>query len=260
MRVPLATYRLQFNPAFRFQDAKALVPYLAELGISDLYASPILKATHGSTHGYDVTDPDELNPELGTWDDFQALAAEVQARHMGWLQDIVPNHMAYSSENWMLMDLFENGPKSRFYNFFDIFRDHPDPELRTRVLAPFLGGSLEEVMQRGEIKLALDNEGLSIQYFTRRFPLCLASYESVLWHDRRLLSGSMAGDDPAVQAFEGLRDTFKTLSEMDDSPEKRRQVAEAKDAAHPAPRAAPDDPPVYRRRVGVLQSPVRRAG
>ncbi len=228
MRVPLATYRLQFNSSFRFQDANALIPYLAELGISDLYASPILKATQGSTHGYDVTDPDELNPELGTQDDFQALATGVQSRRLGWLQDIVPNHMAYSSENRMLMDLFENGPQSRFYNLFDIFRDHPDPELRTRVLAPFLSDSLEGALQKGEIKLTLDEEGLSIQYSTRRFPLCLASYESVLWHDRRLHSGSMAGDDPGVRAFEGLRDTFKSLSETDDSAEKRKRVMEAK--------------------------------
>ena len=228
MRVPLATYRLQFNPSFRFADAKALVSYLSELGISDLYASPVLKATHGSTHGYDVTDPDELNPELGTWDDFQALANEVRAHHMGWLQDIVPNHMAYSHENWMLMDLFENGPKSRFYTFFDIFRDHPDPELQTRVLAPLLSDPLEKVLQRGEIKLVLDNEGLSIQYFSRRLPLYLPSYPTVLWHDRRLLSGSMAGDDPPVQEFLRLRDTFRHWSGMDDSPEKRRQVAGAK--------------------------------
>jgi (1->4)-alpha-D-glucan 1-alpha-D-glucosylmutase len=229
MRIPAATYRLQLNSSFRFQDAQALVPYLSELGISDVYASPILKATHGSTHGYDVTDPDEVNPELGTWDDFHALTAKVRAHHMGWLQDIVPNHMAYSSENWMLMDLFENGPKSRFYNFFDIFHDHPDPELRTRVLAPFLGGPLEEVLQRGEIKLTLDKEGFSAQYLNRRFPLYLASYEAVLWHNRHLLGGSMAGDDPAVQAFEGLRDTFRLLSEMDDSSQKRRRVAEAKE-------------------------------
>src|SRR5512136_1708511 len=106
MRVPLATYRLQFGSSLRFQDARALIPYLSELGISDVYASPILKATPGSTHGYDVTDPDELNPELGTEEDFQALVAEVQAHQMGWLQDIVPNHMAYAGSNGMLMDVF----------------------------------------------------------------------------------------------------------------------------------------------------------
>lgn len=228
MRIPLATYRLQFSSSFRFQDAGDLVPYLSELGISDIYASPILKATRGSTHGYDVTDPDELNPELGTQEDFQTLTARVQSHGLGWLQDIVPNHMAYSSENRMLMDLFENGSRSRFHAFFDVFRDHPDPELRTRVLAPFLGGSLEEILQRGEIKLALDDDGLSIRYFDRCFPLYLPTYAGVLWHDQRLLSGSMTGDDPAVQVFLKLRDTFSRLADTEDSPEKRRRVAGAK--------------------------------
>src|SRR5512143_1357235 len=102
MRAPIATYRLQFNRSFRFEDARALLPYLADLGISDIYASPILRATSGSTHGYDVASPGEINPELGTWEDFQTLTADRQAHAMGWLQDIVPNHMAYSSENWML--------------------------------------------------------------------------------------------------------------------------------------------------------------
>ncbi|MGE5295224.1 MAG: alpha-amylase family glycosyl hydrolase, partial [Solirubrobacterales bacterium] len=89
MRIPLATYRLQFSSSFRFNDAKALIPYLSRLGVSDVYASPILKARPGSTHGYDVTDPGELNPELGTQKDFDALVAEVRAHGMGWLQDIV---------------------------------------------------------------------------------------------------------------------------------------------------------------------------
>lgn len=227
MRIPLATYRLQFGPSLRFRDAKALIPYLAELGISDVYASPILKATPGSTHGYDVTDPDELNPELGTRENFQALVAEVQAHRMGWLQDIVPNHMAYSSENRMLMDIFENGPRSRFYEFFDIFRDHPDPELRTKVLAPFLSSSLEEVLQQGQMQLVLDDDGLALRYFTWRLPLCLTSYDDVLGHGDKM-SGSQGGDDPATQAFMGLRESFACLSGRDDSSQKRRQLADAK--------------------------------
>ena len=227
MRIPIATYRLQFGPSLRFQDARALVPYLADLGISDLYASPILKATPGSTHGYDVTDPDELNPELGTEEDFQALVAEVQAHQLGWLQDIVPNHMAYSSENRMLMDIFENGPRSRFYEFFDIFRDHPDPELRTRVLAPFLSNPLEEVLQQGQMQLILDDDGLALRYFTWRLPLCLTSYDDVLGHGDKM-SGSQGGDDPATQAFMELRESFACLSGLDDSSQKRRQLAGAK--------------------------------
>jgi len=228
MRIPLATYRLQFSSSFRFNDAKALIPYLSRIGISDVYASPILKARPGSTHGYDVVDPGQLNPELGTKKDFDALTAEVQAHGMGWLQDIVPNHMAYSSDNWMLMDLFENGPRSRFYDFFDIFRDHPDPELQRRVLAPFLGDTVEELLQRGEIQLALDAKGLAIRYFDWRFPLYLPTYETVLWHGQGELSGSMAGDDPPLQEFAELRDTFIRLSDTDDSADKRRRLAQAK--------------------------------
>jgi (1->4)-alpha-D-glucan 1-alpha-D-glucosylmutase len=228
MRVPTATYRLQFNRSFRFEDARALVPYLADLGISDIYASPVLRALPGSTHGYDVTSPDELNPELGTWEDFQALTTERQAHGMGWLQDIVPNHMAYSNENRMLMDVFENGPHSRFYEFFDIFRDHPDPELQTRVLAPFLGDPLEEILQRGEMQLTLDMDGLALTYFPWRFPLYLPSYEGVLRPCRERLSGITASDDVRLRAFATLPDTFACLSEMDDSPNKRRQLAEAK--------------------------------
>ncbi len=228
MRIPLATYRLQFSSSFRFNDAKALIPYLSRIGISDIYASPILKARPGSTHGYDVTDPGGLNPELGTKEDFDALIAEVRAHKMGWLQDIVPNHMAYSSDNRMLMDVFENGPHSRFSAFFDIFRDHPDPELQTRVLAPFLGGTVEELLQRGELQLTLDADGLAIRYFDWRFPLHLPTYQAVLWHGGGQLSGSMASDDPPLQEFAELRDTCIRLSNTDDSPEKRRQLAQAK--------------------------------
>ncbi len=206
-----------------------MVPYLARLGVSDIYASPILEATPGSTHGYDVTNPDELNPELGTWEDFQTLTAEVKDRQMGWLQDIVPNHMAYSSANGMLMDVFENGPRSAFWNFFDVFRDHPDPELRTKVLAPFLGDPLEEVLQRGEMRLTLDRDGLAIRYFNWRFPLYLPSYVDVLQHGPERLSDPAAGDDARLQAFVGLSDTFARLGEMDDSPRKRRELAEAKE-------------------------------
>ena len=98
MRIPVATYRLQFHPEFKFQDALRILTYLEELGISDIYASPIFKARRGSTHGYDVVDPSQLNPELGSDEDFAELTSELSQRGMGWLQDIVPNHMAYDSE------------------------------------------------------------------------------------------------------------------------------------------------------------------
>lgn len=120
MRIPTATYRIQFHSEFNFTKAKEIIAYLADLGISELYASPIFKARQGSKHGYDVVDPTIINPELGTEDDFTELSAEIQKHQMGWLQDIVPNHMAYDSDNFWLMDLLEHGKDSEFFDFFEI--------------------------------------------------------------------------------------------------------------------------------------------
>jgi len=119
LRIPFATYRLQFNKGFRFKDAGALVSYLNCLGVSDIYASPILKARQGSSHGYDVTDPTRLNPELGTERDFDALTKELRQHGMGLLLDVVPNHMAASPENPWWRDMLEHGEDSPFAGFFD---------------------------------------------------------------------------------------------------------------------------------------------
>jgi len=120
LRIPVATYRLQFNQQFRFIDTRGLVSYLSQLGISDLYASPILKARKGSPHGYDVTDPLSLNPELGTEADFTALVQELKHHNMGLLLDIVPNHMAASPGNPWWQDVSEKGNDSPYARFFDL--------------------------------------------------------------------------------------------------------------------------------------------
>ncbi len=218
MRVPIATYRLQFGPSFGFKDAQEAVPYLARLGISDLYASPILRATQDSTHGYDVTDPAQLNPKLGTEEDFLSLAAERQDHNLGWLQDIVPNHMAYSSENAFLMDVFENGPQSEYYDWFDVFRDHPDPEMRTKVLAPILGAPLDEILGQGQLQLALDEDGLALRYYDWRLPLSLASYDEVLGRDL----------DPSSQPLVEVCTGWAQLNDVPAGPEKTARVASAK--------------------------------
>ncbi|MFC2047889.1 malto-oligosyltrehalose synthase [Chloroflexota bacterium] len=118
-RIPVATYRLQFNNQFRFENARGLVPYLYKLGISDLYASPIFRARQGSSHGYDVTDPTRLNLELGTETDFEALAGKLGEHNMGLLLDIVPNHMAASQENPWWLDVLNKGQDSPYAAFFD---------------------------------------------------------------------------------------------------------------------------------------------
>ncbi len=115
-----ATYRLQFNKDFTFRDASDLLDYFCDLGVTHIYASPILRSRHGSSHGYDVIDPSHLNPELGTEADFQAFHEELEKRGMGLIVDIVPNHMAASSENPWWMDVLEHGPESVYASYFDI--------------------------------------------------------------------------------------------------------------------------------------------
>src|SRR5215470_10927565 len=133
MKIPISTYRLQFSRDFRFSDALRIIDYLHELGISDLYASPILKARAGSTHGYDVIDPNQLNPELGTEQEFDELCRALQARDMGLILDIVPNHMAASMDNPWWFDVLEKGEESLYSPFFDVNWQSK------KVLLPILG-------------------------------------------------------------------------------------------------------------------------
>ncbi|MGB9292396.1 MAG: alpha-amylase family glycosyl hydrolase, partial [Desulfobaccales bacterium] len=170
MNTPTATYRIQFNPAFGFQAAQPVISYLADLGISDLYASPIFKAVKGSLHGYDVVDPNQLNPELGGFSDLEGLAAELKAHNMGWIQDIVPNHMAVDSDNRLLMDILENGSSSRYFQFFDVDWDYPAASLNKRILAPFLGWFYGECLENGEIALQYGPDGFKVAYYNLAFP------------------------------------------------------------------------------------------
>ncbi len=180
MRIPTATYRIQFNSAFDFDAAKAIVAYLAELGISDLYASPIFKARAGSSHGYDIVDPNQINPELGTKEAFEALVEELQQHDIGWIQDIVPNHMAYDSENKYLMDILENGPDSTYVDYFDISWNSPFSSSEEPILAPLLGNFYGACLENGEIQLKYDASGLSINYYNLKLPLKLESYANFL--------------------------------------------------------------------------------
>jgi len=179
MDIPRATYRIQFNNSFRFRDARDLVPYLAELGISHVYASPIFEARKGSPHGYDIVDPNKINPELGTQADFEALVAALKSRGIGWIQDVVPNHMAWDGDNPYLADVLEKGRRSRFADFFDIDWESGG-NLRGRILAPFLGRPYAECLERGEMKILLEASGLVVRHGGLHFPVNAKSYAMVL--------------------------------------------------------------------------------
>lgn len=180
LKLPLNTYRLQMTPQFGFKEAARILPYLKELGITDLYISPIFNAREGSTHGYDVTNPLELNPQLGSEDEFWQLARQSRQYGFGWVQDIVPNHMAFSRQNPFLMDVLENGQSSEYADFFDIYWNHHNESLRGRILAPFLGRFLGECLKAGEIDLSFDEDGFFINYYTLKFPMRIETYEMVL--------------------------------------------------------------------------------
>lgn len=218
MRVPNATYRLQFNSGFTFRDALEIVGYLDELGISDIYASPIFCARKGSIHGYDMVDPTCVNPEIGTMEDFAELTASVKERRMGWLQDIVPNHMAYDGQNPMLMDIFENGTFSPYYRFFDIDWDHAYESMKGRLLAPFLGKPYGQSLEAGEIRIVYEENGFTANYYSLRYPLRIESYAAILTPNLARLKEVLGTDHPDYIKFMGIIFTLKGFpcQEMED--------------------------------------------
>ncbi len=151
MRTPSATYRLQFTESFDLRRARELVDYLHALGVSTIYASPLLKASSEADHGYSVVDPTRFDPSLYEPGDLRALAADLRARGMSLLLDIVPNHMAASVENPWWRDVLKRGPASRYASFFDIDWEAGPPSRRGRVVLPILGASLDALLRRGEI-------------------------------------------------------------------------------------------------------------
>lgn len=170
---PRATYRLQFRREFPFAAAIPLVPYFRRLGISHVYASPILAARKGSTHGYDVIDHSRINPELGGEDGFRALIACLREEGLGIIVDIVPNHMAAGSENPWWMDVLEHGRDNPHARSFDIDWNAPDASLQNRVLLPILGKPFPQALSDGDITLARteDSGKVVVAYADHRLPL-----------------------------------------------------------------------------------------
>lgn len=178
-----ATQRLQFHQGFTLDDAVPLVPYFASLGISHLYASPLLKARAGSMHGYDVVDPTTVNPQLGGEPALRRLVATLRAHDMGLILDIVSNHMAVGgSDNPWWLDLLEWGRLSPYSEFFDIQWHSPDPLLKGQLLMPFLGSDYGEALQSGTLPLRFDpTQGrFFVEHYEHRFPICPSDYGEIL--------------------------------------------------------------------------------
>jgi len=181
LRIPVSTYRLQFNSHFRFNDAREIVHYLCSLGISDIYASPYFKASAGSLHGYDILDQNSLNPEIGSEEEYDALVGELKRRDMGQILDIVPNHMCIEGEgNAFWMDVLENGPSSTYASFFDINWRPVKQELENKILIPILGDQYGTVLENGELRLNFAEGSFFISYCDHKLPIIPQSYSSIL--------------------------------------------------------------------------------
>jgi (1->4)-alpha-D-glucan 1-alpha-D-glucosylmutase len=182
-RFPLATYRLQLHRGFTFADAKAIVPYLRALGITDCYLSPISKATPGSDHGYDVIDPVVLNPELGSEEEFQEFARTVREQGMGLVLDVVPNHMGIEkSLNRWWRDVLENGPSSRYATAFDIDWHPIKRELDNKVLLPILGDQYGTVLESQDMELVYEDGSFLLRYGDHRLPIAPKTWTAILSH------------------------------------------------------------------------------
>jgi (1->4)-alpha-D-glucan 1-alpha-D-glucosylmutase len=180
-KIPIATYRLQFNKNFTFRQAREIVPYLDQLGISHAYASPYFQAGAESMHGYDITDHNKLNAAIGSREDYDAWIAELHAHGMGQIVDFVPNHMGINdSQNVWWQDVLENGPSSLYAPYFDIDWRPLKTDLHDKVLLPILGDQYGRVLERGELQVRFEAGSFSLNYFDHVFPIAPGTYRYIL--------------------------------------------------------------------------------
>ena len=167
-KIPVSTYRVQFNQYFKFTDARTILPYLHELGISDVYASPYFKAKKGSQHGYDIVDPNVINPEIGSEEEYLAFATDLRRCKMGQVLDIVPNHMCIQTRrNAWWMDVLENGRSSLYADFFDIDWNPVKKELKNKILLPILGEHYGKVLENQELRLEFQKGIFFIKFYNK---------------------------------------------------------------------------------------------
>jgi (1->4)-alpha-D-glucan 1-alpha-D-glucosylmutase len=225
VRIPLATYRLQFGPALGFDEAAELADYLADLGVDTLYASPIFAARPGSAHGYDVIDPGAVNPELGGEEGFARLSAALARRGMGLLLDVVPNHMCVAAaQNAWWSDVLENGPSSPHARWFDIDWSPPKADLANKVLLPVLGDQYGRVLENGEIRVGMADGGFHVDYHGLRLPTAPRTTSRILAPVLERIRPALGPEDPYVLELESIVTALSHLpSRTETDPERVRE-------------------------------------
>jgi (1->4)-alpha-D-glucan 1-alpha-D-glucosylmutase len=202
--IPVSAYRLQFNRHFGFADAAKIVPHLHELGITDVYASPYFRARKGSLHGYDIVDPNTLNPEVGTEDEYDVFTKQLKKYGMGQILDIVPNHMSAGSENRWWMDVLENGRSSVYADFFDIDWNPVIKKLTGKILIPLLEEQYGIVLERQELALSFEEGAFFVSYAGNKFPLLPDTYIFILQHRIEDLQARCPAGSPHLTELLGI--------------------------------------------------------
>jgi (1->4)-alpha-D-glucan 1-alpha-D-glucosylmutase len=201
---PIATYRLQLHAGFTLRDATAIIPYLHKLGISHVYCSPYLRARVGSTHGYDLCDHNQINPELGGEEAFVEFITALAAHGMGHILDMVPNHMAASTQNPWWYDVLENGPNSPYAHFFDIDWHPVKSELANKILLPILGSQYGDVLEQGQLKINFQDGAFLLSYFDNHLPLSPKSILPLLEHKLGELRTELGAEHAEVTELESI--------------------------------------------------------
>ena len=224
-RIPSSTYRIQLNSQFTFRQALQLVDYLYSMGIDECYLSPFLMAAAGSPHGYDVTNPSRINPEIGTRDDLQQLSDRLKQHGMGIIADLVPNHMCIddpANEWWW--DVLENGPSSPFARYFDINWNPPKRDLVNKVLLPILGDQYGRVLEDQQIGVFYENGGFCVRVNQKPLPLAPRSWALVLEPAVESLRTRLGEGHQDILELESILTALSHLAPADeDDPAKIRE-------------------------------------
>ena len=246
-KIPIATYRLQFNKNFTFRQAREIVPYLDQLGISHAYASPYFQAGAESLHGYDITDHNQLNAAIGSRKDYDAWIAKLRSHGMGQIVDFVPNHMGINDQNnvWW-QDVLENGPSSLYAPYFDIDWRPLKTDLHDKVLLPILGDQYGRVLERGELRIHFDAGSFSLNYFDHVFPIAPGTYRYIL--ELALENLAESRDEDFYAEFQSILTALEYLPRRTETdPERIKERAREKEIIKKRlERRCAEAPPVLR--------------
>ncbi len=217
---------------FGFEQAAAIVPYLHQLGVTDVYLSPILAAAAGSTHGYDVVDHGRINAELGGETGYGKLCEALARRGMSQVLDFVPNHMGVGTQNAWWMEVLENGPSSRYAYYFDVDWQPVKSELANKVLIPVLGDQYGVVLENGELKLAREGGSFLVTYYEHRFPVAPRSVPQVLRLRLEELRDKLGPEEASVWELESICTSLEKLAPRSETdPAKVEERAREKEVA-----------------------------